>query len=156
MPVSSYSLFAAGRSYLEALKMIRQSEHFPARASFMTLPTGTLAGFTIELHLKAYLLHCGCVAEAQLRRQYGHDLQKLLRDAQANGLTVPRLDELVNLVAGRHGDYSFRYLPDGSSETYLPLPDGAVHILDALDDFVGTATDAPGEAARRSAASPEG
>jgi hypothetical protein len=55
MIVSAYTLFATGRSYLEALKMVRQSSHFADRENAMILPCGMLAGSVIELHLKSYL-----------------------------------------------------------------------------------------------------
>lgn len=147
MTVSPYTLFAAGRSYLEALKIVRQSPDFPPREYFMVLPCCTLAGFVIELELKAYLLHKGAVQEAKLRSHYGHDLGKLLRDAKANGLNVPGLDHVLAVVESGHGDFSYRYLPEG--HTYSLLRGDHVTALDALDNFVAVAVDAVAEAERR-------
>lgn len=113
----------------------------------MILPCGTLAGFVVELQLKAYLLHKGVVAESELKNKYGHDLSKLLQDANEHGLGVTGLDVVVSTIANHHSDHSYRYLPEGHS--YRPLTAVDVQVLDALDDFVGPAIEALGEAIRR-------
>jgi hypothetical protein len=84
-------------------------------------PTGFLASHGLELALKAYLLHSG-VSVAKLKRNYGHNLNKLYRAATQRGLTA-QFDLLWLAVLNHYHDnpFLYRYPQAGYA---APLPAG--------------------------------
>lgn len=82
-------------------------------------------GFALENALKAYLAATG-ISATDLKKNYGHDLTKLLDEVQnAVGGTRVYQDELrrlVTLMAPGYQSFSYRYL---NSETVFVLHPGA-------------------------------
>jgi hypothetical protein len=87
----------------------------------MPEPTGFLASHGLELAFKAFLLHSG-VSVAELKRDYGHDLNELWQAAERRGLTV-QFDLLWLGVLNHYYDnpYLYRYPQEGYA---APLPAG--------------------------------
>jgi len=84
-------------------------------------PTGFLASHGLELALKAYLLHSG-VSVAKLKRNYGHNLNKLYRAASQRSLTV-QFDLLWLAVLNHDCDHPFLYRYPQAGYA-APLPAG--------------------------------
>ena len=134
--------YFAAKAYLEATKYIHESPHRnaePARITLTVLPMHMLIGFSIELFLKAWLLQAQIPSRTV--RNYGHDLRSLFTDAQASGLpSIYRLGELIELFAGPHEDFTFRYIEAGDT-VQMANWQLAFPVLDqldiAVDQFVG-------------------
>lgn len=68
------------------------------RADGVSLPAYFLLGRSIELSLKAFLLHNGIPISELRKKRYGHDLSALLAEARAQG--IERYVELELIDAG--------------------------------------------------------
>jgi hypothetical protein len=97
-----------------------------------------LCGFAAELYFKAFLAHKG-YSDAQLRkREIGHDLTWLRDQCRSEGMYDTGADLLVDLLAGKHKNYEFRYMKRASEYRTMDLR----HIFSAfssLDRAVNTA-----------------
>ena len=107
------------------------------------LPAVMLLGHVIEVYLKAWLSSRG-IDNKNLRKQFGHDLQKLFAEAKKLGLPEPErpqhqsFKDLVDSFAKKHGDYTFRYPHEGW--TYeVPSMDIVFDVLNDLDVSVASA-----------------
>lgn len=84
------------------------------------MPVYFLATHSIELLLKAYLLHCGYTAEV-LRNKFRHDLERLFAEAKQCGLCGnllgnPQSEELISLLAVLNEYEAMRYMKRGDKE----------------------------------------
>lgn len=64
-----------GREYFDAVEAVNSNKNFGERAPLR--PMFQLAGIGLEVVFKAELLRTG-VTKAELKREYGHDIKKLL------------------------------------------------------------------------------
>ncbi|MCE2745636.1 MAG: hypothetical protein LW710_06985 [Burkholderiales bacterium] len=69
---------------LDSLEFFKASELVLNRTSGVSLPAYFLLGRSIELSLKAFLIHCG--ASAEETKIFRHNLVKLLSEATSRGL----------------------------------------------------------------------
>ena len=141
-PVSVFNLYAFGRGYVEAAKMIFMSPHYQEKQDQALLPMYLLVGFSIELLLKAFLQHKGTSDKVLKSVAMRHDLEALLTAADRDGLTNvhTQLWELVNTIKDHHRDHEFRYAPDTTYPLLdMPLTFG---VLDALEERVALEIDA--------------
>jgi hypothetical protein len=137
-PVSAYNLYATGRGYGEAAKMIFLSSHYETKKVQVKLPLDLLIALSLELHLKAYLRHNGWT-EPQLKNPtVRHNLEALYSAAENIGLTSvhPKLAELVTILAPHHKRHETRYMPDETSYPLLDMP-LTFCVLDALEHRTG-------------------
>jgi hypothetical protein len=130
--VSEISLYAAGRGYLEAAKMLYCSPFYAEKAIQVKLPLDLLIGFSIELLLKAYLRHVGW------SQKNTHDIIDLHDEALARGLPLlhANLPELINVLGPVHKANDSRYMPDDRTFPLLNLP-LTLAAVDSLETFVG-------------------
>lgn len=138
-PTEAISRYHVGKAYGETVKLAILSPHYEGRETMAFLPLSMLMGFSVELLLKAWLLQSGMNSKDV--RSFGHDLAKLYAAATKSGLeSNPAIDELVDVLAGPHQDFTYRYVT--GEETYVALGwFGALNTWDALqtavDEFVG-------------------
>ncbi|MFC4250687.1 hypothetical protein [Sinimarinibacterium flocculans] len=78
-----------------------------SKAQGVSLPAFFLLGRSIELSLKAFLLHKGMSIEMLRLREYGHNLKALLQCARDNGLE--KIIEIEAMEAGVVDLLSFDY-----------------------------------------------
>jgi hypothetical protein len=95
-------------------------------------------GIAIELGLKAFLRTKG-ITTAELKREYGHDLEKLFEDAIDRGLiaqigeiTDADVEDVVPLLGRYYREREFEYLVTGVKE--LPRIDLVESFCDRLLD----------------------
>lgn len=85
-----------------------------------------ILGFTVELYLKAFLAKNGMADSKLCKREYGHNLSNLFREAKSRGFDV-RLEDMtaiIRILSTDHRSYGYRYVHDGSDLNYfnsLPL-----------------------------------
>lgn len=77
------------------------------KAEEVSLPAYFLLGRSIELSLKAFLLHKGIPISELRKNRYGHNLRVLLAEARAKG--IERFVELEAIDAGVIGLLSYDY-----------------------------------------------
>lgn len=142
-PARNYFLVA--RQYLQfyAIGQSRLAQ-LPLSATDMMPPRGLLAGFAMELYLKAYLRHHG-VSSDDLARIYGHDVERLFQKALELGLQVmPQMHTMVGVDIGpQHKGLGFRYVKSAEFyvETTWPwIGAGLCH----LDETIGPILGIPG------------
>lgn len=133
-PPDYVTLFSNSWNYLQALRMLT-----PADEDHHSLRPGValLAGFSIELALKAILSVCGW-SDDELR-DLGHDLRGCLKRSRACGLVVSDGDGLefvLKRCAGHHKRLTLRYIPSDMIETKLPRAETAIRVIDALHDDI--------------------
>jgi len=130
--------YIPAKGFKESAKCIHVSPYADGREGLIFLPMQTLIGFSLELYFKALLAHAG-VDEGVLRREYGHDLQKLFEDCTEAGLPeITRLNEVVEATSGSHSDYTYRYFSRNRSYTAMGLGT-TFPVLDHLDEAVDRA-----------------
>lgn len=96
-----------------------------------------LAGFAVELYLKAYLLHSGVSAEDLRKKKYGHDLDALAAEAKARGVPTQSYQPLITLLATKHKSFEYRYMKTGENYPAMRL-DSFFQRLNDLDVTVDT------------------
>lgn len=128
--------YVPAKGYAESAKIIKLSPLTSGREGMTFLPLHMLVGFSVELHLKAWLTDVGFNEETLRRKPYGHNLNELYGAAKANGLPpIDRLDALVPYLHGPHADFTYRYFRQDI--TYESMELGSLFgILDALDTVV--------------------
>lgn len=77
------------------------------RSGEVSLPAYFLLGRSIELSLKAFLLHKGIPVSELRKKRYGHNLRELLAEARARG--IERFVELEAIDAGVISLLSYDY-----------------------------------------------
>jgi hypothetical protein len=93
-------------------------------------PRYFLLSHSIELALKTFLAAHGCSAE-KLRKKFGHDLEKLLKEADTHGLVLsPQAHEDIEFLHTAHNNHWARY----------PKEDGTLIIV-VIEEFEKTATE---------------
>lgn len=94
--------------------MIVLSDHYKDQNVVTTiLPLHMLAGFALELYLKAWLLQAG--RSSKEVKNYRHDIKTLYDHAKMDGLpAIEKLQELKDHFAGPHSDFTYRYIEPGS------------------------------------------
>ena len=110
-PARNYFLVA--RQYLQFFAIGQSSLAGYALGTFdMMPPRGLLAGFAMELYLKAYLRHHGVSSEDLASKVYGHDIERLYQEALDLGLQVmPQMHTMVTVDIGpQHKGLGFRYV----------------------------------------------
>lgn len=100
-----------------------------------------LAGHSIELSLKAFLLSRGVPITALRKRPYGHNLAALLREARRRKLgRVAKLSRhdvaVVNLLNACYGTKEFEYVSIGYRR--IPSYSDTVAVATRLQDGVGS------------------
>jgi hypothetical protein len=111
-----------------------------------------LCGFAAELYFKAFLEHKG-YSDAQLRKpQIRHDLTWLRDQCRSEGMYDTGADLLVDLLAGKHKNYEFRYMKQASvyRTMHLQVIFSAFSSLDRAVDAAIGASAARGKSARGS------
>ena len=84
------------------------------RAEGVSLPAYFLLGRSIELSLKAFLLHKGMPITELRKKRYGHNLRALLAEARAQGIErfveLEAIDEgVINLLSYDYETKRFEY-----------------------------------------------
>lgn len=108
----SHSRYSTAKEYVETIKLALSSPHHKGQHVIIAVrPTHLLAGFALELYLKAWLLADG--EDEKKVEKYGHKLIDLHAAAVNRGFPkVPEIESLVGKLAEPHGqnrDYVFRY-----------------------------------------------
>jgi hypothetical protein len=134
--------YVSAKQYQNVVKMIFLSPLNQSMsdkiATFMAM--GMLAAFSLELFFKSWLLEAG-TPSAEVKK-YGHDLQGLYEKAVKLGFpgNIPNLPETVNLFAGPHKDFSYRYHESNDVFT-IPNWINVFPVFDELnrvvDEFIG-------------------
>lgn len=132
----AYMRYATAKEYVEAVKLVLTSPHYRDRHVMMAIrPTHLLAGFALELYLKAWLLADG---EAE-QGAHGHKLLTLYENALGRGFSNDdRIRELIGHIAEPHGqnrDYVYRYTAEGAEIKPL-IWDAVLPIIDQIDNLV--------------------
>lgn len=113
--------------------LIHAQEFFSAgdlvlsKAKGVSLPAYFLLGRSIELSLKAFLLHCGMTIEELRSKKHGHDLSALLIEAMNRGLSkLVKLEAqeigVIDLLSYDYMEKRFEYRVTGGTYA-LPLID---------------------------------
>lgn len=129
--------YIGAKGFKEAAKYIHVSPHAVGNDGLIFLPIQTLIGFSLELYLKAWLVHSG-LNEDEVKNKYGHRLEDLRADAESVGLApITNLQATVEATAGSHKDYTYRYFNRHLSYHAMGLGT-AFQVLDDLDEAVDT------------------
>ena len=112
---------------------------------FAPIPVLFLVGQSIELGLKAYLLFKG-VELRKIRRDYGHDLHRILRKAKELGLvdvvTLTDEDEsVINVLDKLYSTKQLQYIVTGAKTfpMFGPLEKVALNLAHGIGRIVGYA-----------------
>jgi len=99
-------------------------------------PISLLAAHSLELALKAFLLHKGW-SERKLRK-HGHEIDDLMQAAKAAGLWLGREPSMtvMLLAAAQSPPYPNRYPKKGAPAALPPSPDQIKRELNAVLDAV--------------------
>jgi hypothetical protein len=107
------------------------------------IPVLYLVGHSIELSLKAFLLHKG-VSLTELKRGYGHDLHSCMRKAkelQLNGIVEFNQQELgaFEILDKLYSSKQLEYIVTGAKQfpVFGPLQTFAVKLFNAIAPIVG-------------------
>lgn len=106
-------------------------------AEGVSLPAYFLLGRSIELSLKAFLLHRGmAISDLRSKKKYGHDLGKLLKRARDEGLEqhiqLQEIDRgVIDLLAYDYAEKRLEYRVTGGTY-YLPLLEPTLNIAQKL------------------------
>ena len=80
------------------------------------LPKGLLAGFALELYLKAWLRAKGRTSQELASRPFGHDIERLLTEAYGAGLhPIREINGVAQQLGEPHSQYDFRYVESAGS-----------------------------------------
>ncbi len=108
-----------------------------SKAEGISLPAYFLLGRSIELSLKAFLLHCGkTIKELKQQSKFGHSLEALLELAIESGIEKhlrisPVENGIIRLLSYDYADKRFEYRVTGGTY-HLPLIDETWHICRKL------------------------
>jgi len=69
-----------------------------------------LCGFALELYFKAFLSHHGWDEKSLRSKRLRHNLRELHKEVVALGLTSKIAAQLLEVLAERHEDFTFRYV----------------------------------------------
>lgn len=128
--------YVTAKGYIQSCKIILYSEHYEKNQTLTLLPMHMLAGFSIELYFKAWILGAG--GESAKVKKYGHDIFSLFSDVKNIGLPyINGIDALVEQFSGSHSDFTYRYIESGAvvRDTHWPI---ALKVFDDLDTKVDT------------------
>lgn len=134
--ISAEQFLKHARYYLHAAEVLTE------RLSMATAgPIGLLAAHSLELGLKAFLLHIGW-NEDDLRKRVGHNLVDAWNASLESGLRLPQEPSFtVSLLALSHGPpYLFRYPREGEAAAITPpheLCRDVQMVLDAVETAIG-------------------
>jgi hypothetical protein len=129
--------WAPSYGFLEAARiLVSQNRH--NESDILSVPIYLLAGFQIELLLKAYLTAVG--ATDKDLKDIGHDLDAAYNAAVAKGLksSLP-ISDIIAKMSDPHKKLAFRYF-DGA-ELDLHTPETLIPMLQAWDREVQDAID---------------
>lgn len=105
----AYSFWVIAAQFLYAYKRVQ--------GSALIYPEGFCLGHAIELLLKSFLLKKGAPKKV-LQHQYGHNIAKLLTEAEARGLKLKKSDKRhIISFAPWFSDFLFRYGADALRST---------------------------------------
>jgi hypothetical protein len=131
-----------GNTYLEEAQGLAKAVAIlcDARVDTTLYSIGILAGHSLELALKAYLLHVGRT-ERDLK-DIGHDLTKAWECCKRSGLDLDQLPYWVQVLDYSHDHpYYFRY-PRNNHKVAIPgtdeLPKDLASILDMISSAMKT------------------
>jgi hypothetical protein len=134
----AFEYYAAAKATDDAIGEDQGYEiHAPMVVSF-------LIGQSIELALKAFLLHSGVSMKILRNKPYGHDLVKLFRASMEKNLIDDSIKSneilgLVELLCGPYKERELQYYRSGVKERFPvhgPLDDAARAILEAVHNAV--------------------
>lgn len=126
--------FSVAANFIMSADMLLE-EHAPPGPCYFLL------GHGIEVLLKSYLIHHNIRSQIELkRRPFQHDLELLLDECKANGMTIPsQLEAILRFYAPYFKDFSFRYgfvrAQSGPTQQTIQMPheerllEVAMHIL---------------------------
>jgi hypothetical protein len=127
---TALNFYVPAKGYVESAKMIAASPYYLGREAMTFLPIHMLLGFSVELHLKAWLAHSGAGEETLRRRPFGHHLKNLYKAAKAQSLpSLSGLEEVVDCLHGPHSDFTYRYFRADLHYQSMDL----VHLFDVID-----------------------
>ncbi len=123
-------LLADAQKFLVAAELLR------VREGFISLPGYFLLGRSIELSLKAYLMRCEVSINILRRREFGHDLSKLLDKALEkdirNTVNLSEADiALIHVLNDVYSTKRYEYKETGATYSF-PLEDATVNVAYAL------------------------
>lgn len=135
--------YHTAKGYFQSCMMITRSpdRNDEPRKYLTLLSMMMLTGFSVELYLKAWMLQkkreegIPDVEASELVRKYGHNIRRLFKDCSETGLDVLGVDELVDVLAQGHQDYTYRYMNEGD-KIIVPGWVQAFQTLDRLDNVV--------------------
>ncbi|WP_156474444.1 hypothetical protein [Gluconobacter albidus] len=131
--------FISGKNYSLAAQTILSSDNYLERRYQLLLPVNMLIGHSLECYLKS-ILYKGGLSEADIRRDFGHDLVKLHPEATKHGMELSdKFYALMALHAKGHSketDYAFRY-PKRGAEFFDMKPDVLIENLKIIDSEFG-------------------
>ncbi|MEQ1814006.1 MAG: hypothetical protein ABL860_06085 [Candidatus Nitrotoga sp.] len=121
---------------LDAVEFLKAAELLLNRAGNVSLPIYFLFCRSIELSLKAFLLHCGVNAKNLAERSLGHNLLALAKVAQKHGLSSyvslnPPEQGMIELLALEYQGTKLGYRVTGDTY-YLPPIDHTENIARKL------------------------
>lgn len=127
---TSIGFIKSSQEFLSAANLVLN------KADEVSLPSYFLLGRSIELSLKAYLLHCGLSISELRKRKFGHNLRALLTESLTRELKQEiELQEVekgvIELLSYDYADKRFEYRVTGG-EYCLPLIDVTCQIADKL------------------------
>jgi len=113
-PILHFEFFDRARQFRRAYEILPNIGRPPEWAKYL------LFYHAMELALKAYLIQQG-VSEEDLKKEFGHDIKKLVGEAVNRGLTLPYgSQEMIADLGGQPPDLGtvpahlkLRYPPDG-------------------------------------------
>ncbi len=110
------------------------------------IPFYFLISHAVELLLKSALLKRGFQEEKLRKYDYRHNLDALLRELQAQGVSVtPESISLINGLHSQHQNHALRYTAfvDDGQKTYMPPPSLVFPMLDELLLLTRTSSPTP-------------
>ena len=132
--------YSTAKGYVQCIKIIFLSDEYKDKDEVTAiLPMHMLAGFALELYLKAWLL--GSNVDSKSVSKFGHDVCALYAEAIRVDLpTINGLEPLKNHLARPHADFTFRYLESSDiiQNTNWPVAFQVFGELDAvIDTMIG-------------------
>lgn len=134
---ASYRLTAV--NFWESAKILSstlelKSDGTPTK--YTAIPFYFLISHAAELLLKSALLKRGLTEEKLKKYDYRHNLDALLKELQAQGVSVtPNTVSLINGLHAQHQNHALRYTAppfDDGQKTYMPPPHLVFSMLDEL------------------------
>lgn len=133
--------YASGRAYMEAAKLIDDSEIATGR-DYLIAPTHTCLGLAIELLLKSVAMHQG-VDEKKLKGvTVRHDLEELRKLTASHGFTykTKAVDEIINHINQNYSKHEYRYfqnVPSLNKVNVKPAFAALNTFIDEVADYIG-------------------